>query len=107
MDELIEMNEQEIEELESLNPVQSDRMTVVYVCGKFLHEHSLEDAGNAATNELTRDKGISERTQDAEVEDPGLRKRSNENSGRVGTHHPLFTRETRRSLSTPKYQRLS
>ncbi|GFV15958.1 uncharacterized protein TNCV_4240011 [Trichonephila clavipes] len=59
------------------------------LCGKFPHEHSLEGSSNATTNELTRETGI----QRAEVDDPGLKK-SDENGGRVGTHHPLFTRET-------------
>ncbi|GFV69763.1 DUF4817 domain-containing protein [Trichonephila clavipes] len=50
--------------------------------------------------------GFSEQTLDVEVDDSGLRKKaSNENGGRVGTHHPLFTRETRvgaRQTSFPK-----
>ncbi|GFX98860.1 hypothetical protein TNCV_1504361 [Trichonephila clavipes] len=54
--------------------------------------HRLEGAGDAAPSELTKE---SEWTRDAEVENPGLRKRSNRNSGRVWTHHPLFTKERR------------
>ncbi|GFX86338.1 hypothetical protein TNCV_2562201 [Trichonephila clavipes] len=38
------------------------------------HEHSLESAGKEATNELPREnRGFSERTLDAEVDDPGLK----------------------------------
>ncbi|GFU59137.1 hypothetical protein TNCV_4078931 [Trichonephila clavipes] len=71
------------------------------MCGTIPHEHSLEGAGNAATSELTRETGI----QRADSRRGGRRsgaekKASNEVSGRVGTHHPLFTRETHRSLST-------
>ncbi|GFU93869.1 hypothetical protein TNCV_1660931 [Trichonephila clavipes] len=35
-------------------------------------------AGNAATGELTRERRFSERTLDAEVDDPGLRKERRE-----------------------------
>ncbi|GFX71933.1 hypothetical protein TNCV_1443561 [Trichonephila clavipes] len=47
-------------------------------CGKFPHEHSLEGADKAATSELTRKRGFSERTLDAEVEDSGLKKERRE-----------------------------
>ncbi|GFU63025.1 hypothetical protein TNCV_109731 [Trichonephila clavipes] len=77
-----------------------------HICGKFLHERSLENAGNAVTSELTREMGI----QRADSKRGGRRsraeKKSDENSGRIRTHHSLFTRQTCRSLSTTKYQRV-
>ncbi|GFU68356.1 hypothetical protein TNCV_1719851 [Trichonephila clavipes] len=40
--------------------------------------------------ELMKERGFSERTLDAEVDDPGLKKQSNEKpGGRVGTHQPV------------------
>ncbi|GFT24881.1 hypothetical protein TNCV_3021661 [Trichonephila clavipes] len=38
--------------------------------------------------ELTKERGFSERTLDAKVDDPGLKK-DDENGGRVGTHEPV------------------
>ncbi|GFS73624.1 integrase catalytic domain-containing protein [Trichonephila clavipes] len=65
-----------------------------------------ENAGNAATSKLTREMGI----QRADSKRGGRRsraeKKSDENSDRIRTHHSLFTRQTCRSLSTTKYQRV-
>ncbi|GFW15338.1 integrase_H2C2 domain-containing protein [Trichonephila clavipes] len=58
-------------------PARSDfRPQAGYIyLGEFPHEYSLEGAGNASTSELTREMGeFSERTLDAEVDNPGLRK---------------------------------
>ncbi|GFW79907.1 poly polymerase [Trichonephila clavipes] len=37
-----------------------------------------EGAGNAVTRELTKERGIGERTRDAEVDNPGLKKERRE-----------------------------
>ncbi|GFW20994.1 hypothetical protein TNCV_1715011 [Trichonephila clavipes] len=62
-------------------------------CGKFPHEHSLEGAGNEATSELTKEKGFSERTLDAEVDDPGLKKERRERRPSRGTPPVVHERD--------------
>ncbi|GFU95114.1 hypothetical protein TNCV_4138981 [Trichonephila clavipes] len=67
--------------------------------GKFPHKYSLEGAGNGATSELTREK-----FQQADSRRGGRRsgaeKKSDENNGRVGTHHLLLTRDALVTLNT-------
>ncbi|GFU96105.1 hypothetical protein TNCV_2857541 [Trichonephila clavipes] len=70
-------------------------------CGKFPHEHSIEGAVKAATGELTKEGGFSQRTRDAQVVDPGL-KEVTRTVSEQGPTNPLSRRERRAAATSSR-----
>ncbi|GFW19541.1 hypothetical protein TNCV_1604331 [Trichonephila clavipes] len=68
-------------------------MLQIYKCGKFPHGHSLEGADSTATRELTKERGFSELTLDAEVDDPGPKKERRERWPRRDTPPVVHERD--------------